>query len=62
MTNEFRKWMSNSFLERSVNDACVERSVTFIILHGGIALNSVRGKWEVVQSSYNKLTRPPIYP
>ena len=21
MTNEFRKWMSNSFLERSVNDA-----------------------------------------
>ena len=43
MTNEFRKWMSNSFLERSVNDACVERSVTFIILHGGIALNSDGG-------------------
>jgi len=36
-----------------INAVRVERSVNYVyfILHGGIALNNLRGKWEMVQSS-----------
>ena len=33
-----------------------------LFLHGRIALNNLRGKWDMMQSLYNKLTRYPIYP
>ena len=56
--------MSNYNVEIGEREWCVWSGawMIYLILHGGIALNNLRGKWKMVQSFYNKLTRPSIYP